>query len=140
MHMTDPQPRWSCTRIMGLIRQPYRHNPSNDLYLDQQSIDTTTPASKLRFQLTGALAEFERSMIRQRVRAGLSVIKVKLERDGKFVSKDGKVRRRLGRREPRPLDLARQELMKGTGIGKTARLTGLGTGTVHKLKREIVAS
>jgi hypothetical protein len=65
MHMTDPQPRWSCTRIMGLIRQPYRHNPSNDLYLDQQSIDTTTPASKLRFQLTGALAEFERSMIRQ---------------------------------------------------------------------------
>jgi hypothetical protein len=30
--------------------------------------------------------------------------------------------------------------MKGTGTGKTARLTGLGTGTVHKLKREIVAS
>jgi hypothetical protein len=81
-------------------------------------------------------------MIRQRVRAGLSVIKVKIERDGKFVSKAGKVRRRLGRpgAEAHKLDLARQELMKGTGIGKTARLTGLGTGTVHKLKREIVAS
>jgi len=41
-----------------------------DLYLDQQSIDTTTPAGKLMFQVTGAFAEFERSMIRQRVRAG----------------------------------------------------------------------
>ena len=42
-----------------------------DLYLDQQSIDTTTPAGKLMFQVTGAFAEFERSMIRQRVLAGL---------------------------------------------------------------------
>jgi DNA invertase Pin-like site-specific DNA recombinase len=42
-----------------------------DLYLDQQSIDTTTPMGKLVFQVTGAFAEFERSMIRQRVRAGL---------------------------------------------------------------------
>jgi hypothetical protein len=33
------------------------------------------------------------------------------------------------------LDWARQELAKGTGIIKTAKLTGLGTGTVHKLKR-----
>jgi Resolvase, N terminal domain len=36
-----------------------------DLYLDQQSIDTTTPAGKLMFQVTGAFAEFERSIIRQ---------------------------------------------------------------------------
>ena len=28
---------------------------------------------------------------------------------------------------------------KGLGIGKTARLTGLGVGTVHKLKREMAA-
>src|ERR1700751_1044026 len=42
-----------------------------DLYLNQQSIDTTTPAGKLMFQVCGAFAEFERSMIRQRVHAGL---------------------------------------------------------------------
>ena len=113
-----------------------------DLYLDQQSIDTTTPAGKLLFQMTGAFAEFERSMIRQRVRAGLSVIKPKIARDGKFVSKAGKVRKRLGRpgAEAHKLELARQELAKGTGIGKTAKLTGLGTGTVHKLKREMLAA
>jgi DNA invertase Pin-like site-specific DNA recombinase len=108
-----------------------------DLYLDQQSIDTNTPAGKLLFQMTGAFAEFERSMIRQRVRAGLAVIKAKIERDGKFVSKAGKVRKKLGRpgAEGDKLNRARQELAKGTGIIKTAKLTGLGTGTVHKLKR-----
>ena len=42
-----------------------------DLYLDQQAIDTTTPTGRLMFQITGAFAEFERSMIRQRIRAGL---------------------------------------------------------------------
>ena len=110
-----------------------------DLYLDQQAIDTTTPTGKLLFQVTGAFAEFERSMIRQRVRAGLGIIKEKIARDGKFISKAGKVRRRLGRpgAEPHKIDMARLELAKGTGIGKTARLTGLGTGTVHKLKREM---
>jgi DNA invertase Pin-like site-specific DNA recombinase len=44
---------------------------SVDLYLDQHAIDTTTSAGKLMFQVTGAFAEFERSMIRQRIRAGL---------------------------------------------------------------------
>jgi DNA invertase Pin-like site-specific DNA recombinase len=42
-----------------------------DLYLDQQAIDTTTPTGKLMFQVTGAFAEFERSMTRQRDNAGL---------------------------------------------------------------------
>jgi len=37
------------------------------------------------------------------------------------------------------LDWARQELAKGTGICKTAKLTGPGTGTVHKLRRQMRA-
>jgi hypothetical protein len=40
--------------------------PPNSAHLDQQS-----PTGRLMFQITGAFAEFERSMIRQRVRAGL---------------------------------------------------------------------
>jgi hypothetical protein len=77
-------------------------------------------------------------MIRQRVRAGLNVIKEKLARDGKFVSKAGKVRRKLGRpgSEPDKIERARQELAKGIGIGKVARIVGLGVGTVHRLHRE----
>ena len=42
-----------------------------DLFIDQQFIDTTTPTGKLMFQIVGAFAEFERSMIRERVHAGL---------------------------------------------------------------------
>jgi DNA invertase Pin-like site-specific DNA recombinase len=112
-----------------------------DLYLDQQNIDTTTPAGKLLFELAGAFADFERSMIRQRVRAGLSVIREKIARDGKFVSRTGKVRRKLGRpgAEPDKIELARRELAKGIGIVKVAREVGLGVGTVHRLKREIGA-
>ena len=89
--------------------------------------------------MTGAFAEFERSMIRQRVWAGLSVIKAKIERDGKFVGKAGKVRNRLGRpgAEADKQALAWRELAKGTGICKTAKRTGLGTGTVHKLRRQM---
>jgi DNA invertase Pin-like site-specific DNA recombinase len=113
-----------------------------DLYLDQQNIDTTTPAGRLLFQMTGAFAEFERSMIRQRVNAGLDTIKAKIARDGKFTSKAGKLRTRLGRpgSEPKRLEAARRELAKGTGIAKTARQVGLGTGTVHRLKREMAVA
>jgi hypothetical protein len=41
---------------------------------------------------------------------------------------------------PEKIEAARLELAKGTGIGKTARLTGLGTGTVHRLKREMAGA
>ncbi len=112
-----------------------------DLYLDQQNIDTTTPMGKLLFQITGAFAEFERTMIRQRVRAGLGVVRDKLARHGKFETKRGIVRTKLGRpgAEPDKIERARLELAKGLGIGKVAREVGLGVGTVHRLKREIGA-
>jgi hypothetical protein len=68
-----------------------------DLYLDQQHLDTTIPPGKLLFHVTGAFSEFERSMIRQRVNAGLSAIKAKIKRDGHFTTRAGIVCRRLGR-------------------------------------------
>ena len=42
-----------------------------DLYLHQQGVDTSTPAGKALFQMTGVFAEFERAMIRERVKSGL---------------------------------------------------------------------
>jgi DNA invertase Pin-like site-specific DNA recombinase len=116
----------SLVDLLGTIK--HLEDCGVDLYLDQQNIDTTTPAGRLLFQMTGAFAEFERSMIRQRVNAGL-----------KRAVAQGK---RLGRPggEPEKLEKARRELAKGTGILKTAKLVGLGTGTVHKLKREMVAA
>jgi DNA invertase Pin-like site-specific DNA recombinase len=43
-----------------------------DLYLDRQVIDTTTPMGKLVFQLTGAFAEFERTMSNKKASISIS--------------------------------------------------------------------
>jgi DNA invertase Pin-like site-specific DNA recombinase len=96
-----------------------------DLYLDQQSIDTTTPAGKLMFQVTGAFAEFERSMIRQRVNAGL---KRALEQ-GKQLGRP-KIAEALEKR-------IKTQLRAGKGILKVAREFGVGTGTVQRIKDEM---
>src|SRR5208282_3711207 len=48
-----------------------------DLYLHQQALDTSTPAGKAMFGMLGVFAEFERSIIQERVRAGLSRARAK---------------------------------------------------------------
>ena len=42
-----------------------------------EKIDTTTPGGKLIFHLMGALAEFERDLIRERTNAGLAAARVR---------------------------------------------------------------
>ena len=102
---------------------------------------TSGQSGNLLFHLTGAFSKFERSIIRQRVNAGLSAIKPKIKRDGHFTTKAGIVRRRLGRPggEPKQIARARYELARGLGISRVALMTGLGPGSVHKLKREMTA-
>jgi len=99
-----------------------------DLYLDQQAIDTTTPAGKLMFQITGAFAEFERSMIRQRIRAGL-----------KRAVEAGK---QLGRPKVGPALEKRiqSQLRAGKGMLATAKALGVGTSTVQRVAREMAAT
>src|SRR5262249_35605007 len=47
------------------------HAKDVDLYLHQQGLDTSTPAGKAMFQMLGVFAEFERAILRDRVRSGL---------------------------------------------------------------------
>ena len=42
------------------------------LYLHKQAVDTTTPTGRLMYQVLGAVSEWEREMIRDRVIAGLA--------------------------------------------------------------------
>jgi len=97
------------------------HAQGVDLYLHQQGVDTTTPAGKALFQMMGVFAEFERTMIRDRVNAGLARAKA-----------NGK---RLGRPrvpaevEQRILDLRAQ----GTGINRIAQKVGCGNATVQRV-------
>jgi DNA invertase Pin-like site-specific DNA recombinase len=46
-------------------------------------IDTTTPGGKLIFHLMGALAEFERDLIRERTNAGLAAAKARGRKGGR---------------------------------------------------------
>ena len=68
---------WSVDRLgrslidlVGILQE--FHAKHVDLYLHQQGIDTTTPAGKAMFQMMGVFAEFERSMIHERVMVGLA--------------------------------------------------------------------
>ena len=55
--------------LVGFLAQ--LHAAGVDLFLHQQGLDTTTPGGKAMFQMLGVFAEFERSIIQERVRAGL---------------------------------------------------------------------
>lgn len=48
-----------------------------DLYLHQQAVDTSTPSGKAMFAMLGVFAEFERSIIQERVKAGLTRARAK---------------------------------------------------------------
>jgi DNA invertase Pin-like site-specific DNA recombinase len=99
-----------------------------DLFLHQQGVDTTTPAGKALFQMMGVFAEFERAMIRERVKSGLERAKAQGTR--------------LGRR---PIDAdkeaaIRADLVAGAaGIIKLAKVHGVGVGTVQRIKAALTA-
>jgi DNA invertase Pin-like site-specific DNA recombinase len=101
-----------------------------DLYLDQQAIDTTTPAGRLMFQITGAFAEFERSMIRQRVKLGLK----RAIAAGKTLGRPAVEDDPAGARK---IKLARKLLAKGTGINRVAAMVKLANGTVARVKADM---
>ena len=52
------------------------HSKHANLYLHNQGIDTTMPAGKLLFQMSGVFLEFERSRIVERFKAGLKRAKL----------------------------------------------------------------
>ena len=52
----------------------------------QENIDTTTPGGKLIFHIFGALAEFERDIIRQRTLAGLVSARARGRKGGRPLS------------------------------------------------------
>ena len=53
-----------------------------DLYLHQQALDTSTPSGKAMFGMLGVFAEFERTIIQERVKAGLERARAKEQRSG----------------------------------------------------------
>lgn len=104
------------------------HSTGIDLYLHKQAINTTTPSGRAMFQMMGVFAEFEREMIRDRVNAGLAVIK----ETGK--NKHGDVvtlgRPKVSTKVENRIKELRAE---GMGILKVAKTVGCGVSVVQRL-------
>ncbi len=98
------------------------HSMQIDFYFMQQAMDTTTPSGRMIFSVFGAIAEFERNLIRERVMAGQARAKangVKLGRPSKM--NDGMKNAVLLLRE------------KGMGIKQIAKQLQIGIGTVYSV-------
>ena len=126
-HEFDIVAAWSVDRLgrslqdlVGFLGEV--HAAGVDLYLDRQGVDTSTPAGKALFQMLGVFAEFERSLIVERVKAGIARARAEGTKSG----------RTFGRPKISPEREAavRASLAAGNGIRKTARLVGTGNATV----------
>jgi DNA invertase Pin-like site-specific DNA recombinase len=82
-----------------------------------EGIDATTPAGKLQMHILGAIAEFERGRIVERVRAGLA----RARAEGK----------RLGR-QPYDIANARFEAVSHLSLRDAARTIGVSRSVVHR--------
>jgi len=92
-----------------------------DLYLHQQALDTSTPMGKAMFQMCGVFAELERSIIQERVRAGLERARAKGVTLGR------------PRTDPKVEAKIRQLAAKGMGKGKIARTLGIGVSVTQRV-------
>jgi DNA invertase Pin-like site-specific DNA recombinase len=75
----------SLVDLLGFLNE--LHAKRIDLYLHQQGLDTSTPAGKAMFQMLGVFSEFERSMIRDRVRSGMERAKATGTKSGKAIGR-----------------------------------------------------
>ena len=86
------------------------------------NLDLSTASGRLMFQIIGAMAEFERELIRERVKAGMKNAKAKGTRIGR----------------PRvAVDAARIAALRASGLSwpKIARELGVSVGTVYAVNR-----
>ena len=67
------------------------------LVVVDQAIDTTTPSGRLLFHMLGAIAEFERDLIRERTRAGVEAARRRGKRIGRPEACDRRARERIVR-------------------------------------------
>ena len=120
---------WSIDRLgrslQNLIEILNDLNSKNiDMYMDQQSIDSTTPTGKLMFSLIGAFAEFEKSTIRDRVISGLA---------------NARKKGRIGGRPTNLTDEIQAKILEmksaGASIRKIKEECSVGTATIYKVLR-----
>jgi DNA invertase Pin-like site-specific DNA recombinase len=92
----------------------------------REQIDLTAPAGRVLFQIIGAMAEFERELIRERVLAGVRRAQARGTRSGRPIGRP----RRVFHRDQVPLLRA-----QGLSVRTIARRLGVSRGTVGRVLR-----
>ena len=98
-----------------------------DLYLHGQGLDTSTPTGKALFGMLGVFAEFERSMIVARVKAGLERAKATGTRTGNPFGRPALSTRKT--------EIARAALANGASVRAAATLAGISKSAAGKLAK-----
>ena len=93
-----------------------------DLMFLQQGMDTSTSSGRMMFSIFGALAEFERNLIRERVVAGQNRAKARGVKMGRPSNMTDGLRSAI--------QLLREN---GMGIKQIAKEVGVGVGTVYSV-------
>ncbi|HTS10156.1 MAG TPA: recombinase family protein [Candidatus Eisenbacteria bacterium] len=101
------------------------------LYLHNQNIDTTTPSGRALFQMLGVFAEFERSMIQTRIKAGLARVKEEGRRPGP---------KGIEHSDPERYRRVVELLANGTRPWVVHKTTGTGHSTVLRIRDELRAA
>ncbi len=129
---------------MAIDNKGYRHRPysksvgkrRSGAYLEEQgvglqslqeAIDTHTPAGKLTFHLFGALAEFERNLIRERTTAGLEAARARGRKGGRKKALDPDKRRIA-------VDLYKEKKMT---VREICELMGISKPTLYAYVQEV---
>jgi len=90
-----------------------------------ENIDTTTPGGRLVFHIFGALAEFERELIRERTHAGLAAARARGRKGG-----------RPRKLNPRQVASARTLLQDGKhSVTEVAAMLGVSRNTLYRALR-----
>ena len=97
------------------------HSVACALYIHQSGVDTSTPAGKMMFQMCGVFAEFERGMIRERVKSGQD----RAKSQGKHIGRPSNLNDGL-------VHSVKYMRDQGVGIRKIARELKIGVSTVYK--------
>ena len=99
------------------------------LALNGQSFDLSTASGKLMGTIIAGMAEFERDLIKERVKAGLARAKATIDKDGYFITKTGKKRKKLGRKSGYgPSDKRVNKVLELAEEGLSYRLIGRNLG------------
>jgi DNA invertase Pin-like site-specific DNA recombinase len=109
------------------------------LPLNGQSFDIGSANGRLMRTIISALAEFERDLIKERVKSGLARVKATIDRDGHFITKSGKQRKKLGRKAGyRPSDKHTKKVLELAKEGLSYRLIGRNLGLSKNTVLKIV--